>query len=79
VPIARERTARLRGDTYADDEVWVVGDTANDLACARAGGARCLLVATGRYLRPDLEVLGADAVLADLSATEAVIDLLLGP
>jgi phosphoglycolate phosphatase-like HAD superfamily hydrolase len=59
--------------------VWVVGDTPKDLACARAGGARCLLVATGRYLQHDLEPLGADAVLTDLSDTEAVLDLLLGP
>ena len=44
VPIALERVARFRGERYDPDEVWVVGDTANDLACARAGGVRCLLV-----------------------------------
>src|SRR6185312_8178598 len=44
VPIALERVARLRNEEYDGDEIWVIGDTPNDLACARAGGARCLIV-----------------------------------
>jgi phosphoglycolate phosphatase-like HAD superfamily hydrolase len=44
VPIALERAARLRGLSYEGREVWVIGDTDNDLACARAGGVRCLIV-----------------------------------
>jgi phosphoglycolate phosphatase-like HAD superfamily hydrolase len=54
----------------------VVGDTARDLACARAAGARCLLVATGRIPFGDLEPLGADGVRTDLSDVEAVAALL---
>jgi phosphoglycolate phosphatase len=54
----------------------VIGDTARDLACARAGGARCLLVATGRVDYEELASLGADGVLADLSDVEAVIGVL---
>ncbi|MCB1018068.1 MAG: haloacid dehalogenase-like hydrolase, partial [Acidimicrobiales bacterium] len=64
VPIALERVARFRGETYAPDEVWVIGDTPNDLACARAGGVRCLLVGTGHP--EDLAALGPDAYLDDL-------------
>ena len=64
VPIALERAQRFRGETYDPDEVWVIGDTPNDLACARAGGVRCLLVETGHSA--GLDALGADAVLADL-------------
>ena len=30
VPISRERVARFRGEIYGDEEIWVVGDTAND-------------------------------------------------
>jgi phosphoglycolate phosphatase-like HAD superfamily hydrolase len=58
------------------EETWVIGDTPRDYECARAGGAHCLLVATGRYRLQELGGLGADAVLADLAATEAVVDLL---
>jgi phosphoglycolate phosphatase len=47
--------------------VWVVGDTPRDLACARAVGVRCALVATGRRPLEELSGLGADIVLPDLS------------
>jgi phosphoglycolate phosphatase-like HAD superfamily hydrolase len=54
----------------------VVGDTPNDLACARAGGARCALVATGHAPAEELDRLNPDALLDDLSDTEAVVKLL---
>jgi phosphoglycolate phosphatase len=76
VPIALERAARLRGRHFAPAQVWVVGDTANDLACARAAGARCLLVATGRWTRDQLAGLGPDGLLDDLTDTAAVLGLL---
>lgn len=76
VPVALDRARRHAGHAWAPHDVWVVGDTPRDLACARAGGVRCLLVATGRYALDDLEGLGADAVRADLSDTEAVEALL---
>lgn len=76
VPVALERAASRRGWQLSGRDVWVVGDTANDLACARAGGARCVLVGTGHTPVETLAGLGADAVLDDLSDTEAVIKLL---
>ena len=78
VPVALERVARLRGRRFEPAEVWVVGDSDNDLACARAAGARCLLVGTGRATREELLALGADATLDDLSDVPAVIALLAG-
>ncbi|MEX0658578.1 MAG: HAD family hydrolase [Egibacteraceae bacterium] len=74
VPVARRRFVQRYG--REPDEVWVVGDTPNDLACARAGGARCLLVATGRVPYETLAALPADAVLHDLGDLEAVTALL---
>jgi phosphoglycolate phosphatase len=76
VPVALERLRRLRGRDLDPGQVWVVGDTPRDLACARAGGARCLLVATGRFELAELQGLGADEVLTDLSDTAAVTRLL---
>jgi phosphoglycolate phosphatase len=76
VPIALERVRERYGHVPAPGETWVVGDTARDLACARAAGARCLLVATGRIAFHDLEPLGADGVRTDLSDAEAVATLL---
>jgi phosphoglycolate phosphatase-like HAD superfamily hydrolase len=78
VPVALGRVARLRQERYAPDEVWIVGDTANDLRCARAGGVRCLLVATGREGLGPLDRLRPDHLFPDLSDTEAVLAALLG-
>jgi phosphoglycolate phosphatase len=76
VPVALERARRLRGIDVEADETWVVGDTARDLACARAGGVRCLLVATGGPTLSQLAALEPDAVLEDLSDVEAVFKIL---
>jgi phosphoglycolate phosphatase-like HAD superfamily hydrolase len=76
VPIARRRAERRYGRPFPPERTWVVGDTPLDLACARAGGARCLLVATGHYPYADLAAAGADAVLTDLSDTHAIVRLL---
>jgi len=76
VPIALERVARLRGEHYQPEDVWVIGDTPNDLACARAAGVRCLLVATGQIPLTDLRALDAEVVLADLSDTDRVVQIL---
>jgi phosphoglycolate phosphatase len=75
VPIAVGRLTAA-GIVAAPERIWVVGDTPRDLACAQAGGVRCLLVATGTYTRSELEDLGADAVFDDLSDLPAVIELL---
>ena len=75
VPIALERARRLRGFAGGPADVVVVGDTVRDYECAVAGGARCVLVATGRVTHDEL-VAGApdaDAVLHDLADVDAVV------
>ncbi|HEX7166947.1 MAG TPA: haloacid dehalogenase-like hydrolase [Acidimicrobiales bacterium] len=76
VPIARRKAEEQYGRSFAPEETWVIGDTPRDLECARAGDARCLLVATGRFDFEDLSGLDADAVLGDLSDVDGVLALL---
>lgn len=76
VPIARDRAEQRYGREFAGAQTWVVGDTPLDLACARAGAARCLLVASGYHDYEELAPLGADAVLHDLTGVDEVVDLL---
>jgi phosphoglycolate phosphatase-like HAD superfamily hydrolase len=78
VPIALQRVAELRGERYDSDEIWVIGDTPNDFACAHTAGVHCLLVATGNIPIGQLQALDADAVLPDLTNTDAVIAVLTG-
>jgi phosphoglycolate phosphatase-like HAD superfamily hydrolase len=77
VPISLERARRLRGETYAPDQVWVIGDTDRDLSCARTAGVRCLIVATGRGGFEAVRDLQADAVLETLDDTARVLGILL--
>ena len=57
-------------------EAIVVGDTPDDIQCARANGARVLAVATGRHSRSELARHAPDAVLEDLADTHAVMQVL---
>ena len=77
VPIALEHVRRSSGRAFDPREVWVIGDTPRDMDAARAGGVRCLLVGTGRYRIDELVGVGADAVVPDLTRTDAVLSALL--
>jgi phosphoglycolate phosphatase-like HAD superfamily hydrolase len=66
--------ARRRAALGERDLVVVVGDTPRDIACARAGGARSVAVATGPH--PAAALGAADVVVPDLAAAaEAVLAL----
>lgn len=77
VPMALERVKELRGETYAPDEVWVIGDTEHDLACARVAGVRCLLVGTNWDGPNAVEQLEPDHYARDLSETDEILRVLL--
>jgi phosphoglycolate phosphatase-like HAD superfamily hydrolase len=76
VPVALERARQRRKLAVDRAATWVVGDTGRDLACARAGGVRCLLVATGGFSMEELAALEPDALLEDLSDTDAAFEIL---
>ena len=64
-------------------EVLVIGDTPHDVRCAKVNGCGVLAVATGRFSVEELsfetpEHDSADRVVADLSATAALLEWSLG-
>lgn len=77
-PLAMRRARRRLGRTFRPDEVWVIGDTPEDIGCGRASGLRTLAVATGRHGVEELRAHGADAVVAELSPAEEIVELLGG-
>lgn len=70
VAIARRRAATLHGEPT---DVVLVGDTPLDVLAAREGGARAVAVATGFADLDSLRASEPDALLQDLSDTEAAI------
>lgn len=77
VPIAVERAGRDGVTVTATTDVVVIGDTPLDVQCATVAGARSIAVATGSYDEAALRQTDANTVLADLSETDAVMELLL--
>lgn len=73
VPIALRRVKDQLAIDITPADTWVIGDTPRDLSCARAAGARFVLVATGHFPTAALHELGADAVFDDLSDTSAFL------
>lgn len=78
--LVRHALDRLQraGATAASRDVWVVGDTEQDFACADANGVRCALVATGSCTIDELNGLGADLVVADLADPTPLLDAIAG-
>ena len=73
LPKAIERVRGCGLPHAAPGDAVVVGDTPLDVACAAAGGARSIAVATGAYSAEALRNAGADVVFEDLSDTNTVI------
>ena len=72
-PIALERAAAHAGRAFSPQETWIIGDTPKDIDCARAMGARCLAVTTGRFNAAELAAHGADRVVESLDEAVAWI------
>ncbi len=74
---AVERIRRHLNLDLQPHQFIVIGDTPNDIDCARHFGARAVAVATGRlYSAEDLLAHKPDALLPDLSNVEQVMETL---
>lgn len=71
---AARRINQHLGAKLAPDQFIVIGDTPNDIACARHFGAKALAVATGRmHSAEDLQAHEPDALLPDLLDADLVL------
>ena len=73
-PIARARAADILGQDVRGADCVIIGDTPMDVACGRPIGARAIAVATGHYDVAALCACAPDALFADLTDTEAVLE-----
>src|SRR5205085_2382794 len=72
--LAAARINRQLKLELAPAQFIVIGDTPNDIACARHFGARSIAIATGRtYGAPELRAHKPDVLLYDLTDTAAVL------
>lgn len=76
IQVARERAGIKHGRTFDENAAVYVADSPRDVDAAKIGGARSLAVASGRASAAELRDAGADAVLPDLTDTDAVVALI---
>ncbi len=65
--LALQRAIQHSGFEIEPQQVTVIGDTENDIACAQALGARSIIVLTGFAEREALEAMQPDILLNDLT------------
>jgi phosphoglycolate phosphatase-like HAD superfamily hydrolase len=66
-PIALSRFSRLHGSDCLPDQVWIVGDSIHDIACARVAGFKVLAVSSGNTPHEMLEKHAPDVLVTSLS------------
>jgi phosphoglycolate phosphatase len=71
--IAHQKLSRRAGFRFPADRVMVVGDTEDDVACARANGFRAIAVASGGQAHERLAATAPDALFNDLTDADAVL------
>jgi phosphoglycolate phosphatase len=71
--IALEKAERIVGRRVSGEEATVIGDTPRDVACARAIGARAVIVATGLISRDELLAAEPDIILDSFEDVEGTL------
>lgn len=74
--VAMRRYAERTGEPPEPANVFIIGDTPNDIRCAHAHGCVSVAVATGWYSADDLREAGADHVVANLADPAPLLSLL---
>jgi phosphoglycolate phosphatase-like HAD superfamily hydrolase len=75
--LAADRIRALLQVDLAPEQFIVIGDTPNDIDCARHFGARALAVGTGRlYSHEDIRECNPDALLPDLADLKLTMETL---
>jgi len=74
--LAMDAATNFVGHDLDPNQVVVIGDTPNDVTCARSIDARAIAVMTGGFSQKELSESQPDALLSDLSDTETVLKLI---
>lgn len=72
--LAKKSAATHLGPQFREDRVWVIGDTINDIRCARSIGAKVLVVETGGAKRSDLLEARPDVLMPTLEDNQQFLE-----
>jgi phosphoglycolate phosphatase len=77
--VACARARALTGREFPFAQVTIIGDTPLDVDCARACGARAVVVATGHHAAHELAACGPDLLFTDCGDVARVLSALTAP
>jgi phosphoglycolate phosphatase-like HAD superfamily hydrolase len=72
-PFAQARAREKHGIEFAAEDIFILGDTPHDVACARAINAKAIAIATGRHTREELAACSPDFLFDDLGDVAGVL------
>jgi len=73
VPIAQSRAEQHFRQPFFAKQMWIIGDSVNDIICARENGIRCCIVKTGKTDPEKLASLQPEILVDNLENREAII------
>ena len=76
--VARSKAEALVGRRFPGMDTVIVGDTPNDVVCARSADAVAVAVATGIFPERVLAQEGPDHLFGTLRDTDAALEAILG-
>lgn len=75
VPFAVERFKKEYDQSLTSKDIFVIGDTPKDIACARPHGAHSVAVATGFHNLESLEAANPDFLFENFEETDKIIKI----
>jgi phosphoglycolate phosphatase len=74
---AIQRAERYYGHFFDRMDIWLVGDSVNDIRCAQVNHLKSLAVASGHMKESELAEYRPSALIPDLIQTEKIVNILL--
>jgi len=74
---AIQRAEKYFGHFFDKKDIWIVGDSVNDITCAQVNHLKSLAVASGHVKEEELTGYHPSALVKDLTETENIIQILL--
>jgi phosphoglycolate phosphatase len=74
--IAIKRAEQYYQERIGRNNIWIIGDSIQDIICARVNQLRNLIVCTGWTSRPELELEKPEVIMDNLANTEKVLEIL---
>ncbi len=76
--LALDSARDFLGDEFEAQKLWVIGDTVNDIRCARSIGSKVIAVETGGADSQELRTADPDAQFTDLGDGDSFVRLFAG-